>query len=87
MTDAQRESNDQACYRCGDSLHDAHRIRLSAAHSGPLGDRCLDVERPICPDCLAGIGMLEFDLNSMDESPDPATPTRGECPPVRSRPG
>lgn len=81
------DSDDTTCYRCGDSLFEAHRIRLSAVHSGSLANRCLDVERRICLDCLAAIGLLEFDRDELDRSPDGPTPATGECPPIRSRLG
>lgn len=57
-------SNGPACDRCDDSLDGAHSIRLSASHRGPLADRYLDVDRRVCVDCLAAIGMLEFAVES-----------------------
>lgn len=48
------------CYRCGDLLTETHWIRLSAAHQGPAASTYRDVDRPICPDCLAAIGLLEI---------------------------
>ena len=60
-----------ACYRCDASLDNTHRIQLSSTHEGKCTDRFDDVDRRICLDCLAAIGMLEF----ADASPDRGEPT------------
>nr|WP_247728538.1 hypothetical protein [Halovivax limisalsi] len=50
-----------SCDRCGDSLPGSHWIRLSAIHRGAGAERYLDVDRRICADCVAALGMLEFE--------------------------
>ncbi|WP_254863888.1 hypothetical protein [Halovivax gelatinilyticus] len=48
-----------ACYRCGGTRRGG-RVRLSATHRRDVVHRFRDVQRTICLDCLAGIGMLEL---------------------------
>ncbi|WP_254861744.1 hypothetical protein [Halovivax gelatinilyticus] len=59
------------CYRCNDSLDGRHWIRLTTEHRGAVADNYRDVERLVCPDCLAGIGLLEIDPEWDDQKPDP----------------
>ncbi|WP_254864171.1 hypothetical protein [Halovivax gelatinilyticus] len=74
------------CYRCNDSLDGCHWIRLTTEHRGAVADNYRDVERFVCPDCLAAIGLLEI-----ERSADPARTTEAPTdvpgqPGVRSKP-
>ncbi|WP_247730688.1 hypothetical protein [Halovivax limisalsi] len=59
--DAGAPSRDPDCERCGAGLTDDHWVRLRAFHQGTLVDRYRDSEKRICSDCLAALGMLEFE--------------------------
>ncbi|WP_254863917.1 hypothetical protein [Halovivax gelatinilyticus] len=57
MTD--RPSAGPVCYRCTDTRRGG-RVRLSVTHRRDVRHRYRDVERTICLDCLAAIGLLEL---------------------------
>lgn len=66
-SDAVESSRDPACVRCGRGLTERHWIRLVAVHQGTLADRYRDTENRICIDCLAALGLLEFELDASTE--------------------
>lgn len=49
------------CFRCDDPLDGAHWVRLTVVHQGDVAEDYTDVETRVCPDCLAAMGLLEFD--------------------------
>ncbi|WP_247731038.1 hypothetical protein [Halovivax limisalsi] len=55
-----RPSPGRACERCGQELTDAHSVRLVAVHEGAHADRYRDVEKHVCGDCVAALGLLAF---------------------------
>ncbi|WP_247730909.1 hypothetical protein [Halovivax limisalsi] len=54
-------SPDRSCERCGQELTPKHSVRLVACHEGASSDRYRDVETYVCGDCVAALGMLEFE--------------------------
>lgn len=66
--DYDEPSPEPACKRCGVGLTADHWIRLEALHQGTFSDRYRDSERRVCVDCLAAMGMLEFDIENISSS-------------------
>lgn len=58
---------DDPCPRCGRDLETTHWASLRAVHGGPLSYRYEDLEKRLCVDCIAAIGMLEFDMSGPPE--------------------
>ncbi|ELZ11095.1 hypothetical protein C479_07298 [Halovivax asiaticus JCM 14624] len=52
---------DDPCPRCGQDLATTYSASVRAVHEGPLSERYADAERRLCVDCIAAIGLLEFD--------------------------
>ncbi|MFC3958167.1 hypothetical protein [Halovivax cerinus] len=52
---------DDPCPRCGQDLAKTYWAYVRAVHEGPLSYRYADSEKRLCVDCIAAIGMLEFD--------------------------
>ena len=63
-----RPPDPEACYRCATSLDDTPWARRFASHREPHADRYVDVEKRICLDCLAGLGLLAFARDRRDRS-------------------
>lgn len=57
----------QDCYRCEAPLDDVCWARISTTHEDD-DNRYADVERRICVDCLAGIGLLAFARERRNQS-------------------
>ncbi|RQG97705.1 hypothetical protein [Natrarchaeobius chitinivorans] len=51
------------CDRCGDPVRADRVIRISSEPCPELDGRYAAVTKPFCPDCVAGIGLLEFHTN------------------------
>ncbi|AGB16715.1 hypothetical protein Halru_2126 [Halovivax ruber XH-70] len=56
---------DDPCPRCGVDLERTYWARLRAVHDGRLSDRYRNSEKRLCVDCLAALGMLEFDMGQV----------------------
>lgn len=62
------QSENPPCYRCAELLDGGHWVKLSIVHQNPLVDRFTDVEKRVCLDCVAAIGLLKFeDLAAVTE--------------------
>ncbi|WP_247730268.1 hypothetical protein [Halovivax limisalsi] len=59
-------STSRSCERCGQGLGLEHSVRLVARHEGARSNRYRDVERYVCGDCVAALGMLEFEERESD---------------------
>ncbi|WP_124191214.1 hypothetical protein [Natrarchaeobius oligotrophus] len=56
------------CDRCGDPVPPERVIRLSSEPCSELANRYAAVSRAYCPDCVAGIGMLGFAVETRARS-------------------
>lgn len=68
------ETEERVCYRCDDPIGDAHEICLTVVHQGVHADRYSGVNRQICPDCPAAIGLLEFEVDEIGDQQGVGTP-------------
>ena len=74
----------RSCYRCDGPLADGHQIRLTVAHQGVHADRFSGVNRQICLDCLAAIGLLEFAVDDAESNETPVSLWKDRLAPVRA---
>ncbi|AGB14699.1 hypothetical protein Halru_0045 [Halovivax ruber XH-70] len=54
---------DDPCERCRADLAQTDWAKLRAVHDGPSASGYRDAEKRVCVDCLAALGMLEFEMN------------------------
>ncbi|WP_254864481.1 hypothetical protein [Halovivax gelatinilyticus] len=57
---------DRTCYRCDRDVATEYYFRLSATPRSATRDRFRPVTRTCCPDCVAALGLLEFDERWLD---------------------
>ncbi|ELZ12316.1 hypothetical protein C477_23296, partial [Haloterrigena salina JCM 13891] len=55
----------EPCPRCGQDLEQTDWAKLRAVHDGPSAAGYRDSEKRMCVDCLAALGMLEFEMNGV----------------------
>ncbi|RQG95297.1 hypothetical protein [Natrarchaeobius oligotrophus] len=58
------------CYRCDRPLEDERWIRLDARPGSGVADAYERVSRACCPDCVAGIGLLEIAVDPSSSGAD-----------------
>ena len=71
------------CYRCNTALTNTHQIHLTSTHEGDDTGHYQDVDRRVCLDCLAAIGMLELNKQPAQDEASKA-PLQSRFSPVRS---
>ncbi|WP_165875340.1 hypothetical protein [Natrarchaeobius chitinivorans] len=59
-TETDDDLADPVCDRCGKPIPSERVIHLSSEPCRELAGRYAAVTRTYCPNCIAGIGMLEF---------------------------
>ncbi|ELZ12566.1 hypothetical protein C479_04197 [Halovivax asiaticus JCM 14624] len=56
---------DEPCERCCADLEETHWAKLRAIPDGPSASGYRESEKRVCVDCLAALGMLEFEMNGV----------------------
>ncbi|ELZ13438.1 hypothetical protein C479_01296 [Halovivax asiaticus JCM 14624] len=59
---------DPACERCEVGLTADHWVRLEALHQGTNAEYYIDSKKLVCVDCVAAMGMLEFDREAVEQN-------------------